>query len=89
MSRKIVILCLTSLLILVSMATSVFVEESKAATEITFQYIGGTVPNVDGVINEAIDKFQQENPGITVKTIYVDWGNSLTVYELYYGRYGP
>jgi multiple sugar transport system substrate-binding protein len=76
MSRKIVILCLASLLILVSIATSVFVEESKAATEITFQYIGGTVPNVDGVINEAIDKFQQENPGITVKTIYVDWGNA-------------
>ena len=49
---------------------------SAEPVEISFQYIGGTVPNVDGVINDAIAAFTKENPNITVKPIYVDWGNA-------------
>ncbi len=50
-------------------------EKAKEAAEVTFQYIGGTVPDVDGIINGAIDKFQQENEGTTIKPIYVNWSN--------------
>jgi len=53
-------------------------EEAAPAeeVEISFQYIGGTVPNVDGIINDAIAAFEDLNPNVTVKTIYVDWGNA-------------
>ena len=42
---------------------------------LTFQYIGGTVPAQDAVINDAIDAFNEANPNITVEPIYIDWGN--------------
>lgn len=43
--------------------------------KLTFQYIGGTVPAQDAVINNAIAAFNEANPGITVEPIYIDWGN--------------
>lgn len=50
--------------------------KSGEPVEITLQYIGGTVANVDKVINDAIAEFQKENANVTVKPIYVDWGNA-------------
>ena len=51
---------------------------SAAAGEpvtLTFQYIGGTVPAQDAVINNAIAAFTEANPNIKVEPIYIDWGN--------------
>lgn len=42
---------------------------------LTFQYIGGTVPAQDAVINNAIAAFNEAYPNITVEPIYIDWGN--------------
>ena len=46
---------------------------SAAAGEpvtLTFQYIGGTVPAQDAVINNAIAAFTEANPNIKVEPIY-------------------
>ncbi|MEA5014334.1 MAG: extracellular solute-binding protein [Candidatus Limiplasma sp.] len=48
---------------------------AQEEVKLTFQYIGGTVPAQDAVINNAIEAFQKENPGIVVEPIYIDWGN--------------
>ena len=45
-----------------------------------FQYIGGTVPAQDGVINDAIRAFNEANPNIEVQPIYIDWGNGHSQY---------
>lgn len=42
---------------------------------LTFQYIGGTVPAQDQVITDSIEAFEEANPGVTIETIYIDWAN--------------
>ena len=49
--------------------------DDQEEIHLTFQYIGGTVPAQDKVITDAIAAFEEENPGITVEPIYIDWAN--------------
>ena len=44
---------------------------------LTFQYIGGTVPAQDQVITDSIEAFEEANPGVTIETIYIDWANGI------------
>ncbi len=48
---------------------------SDEQIKLKFQYIGGTVPAQDKVINDAIAAFEDANPNIKVEPIYIDWGN--------------
>lgn len=50
-------------------------EINDEKVKLSFQYIGGTVPAQDAVINDAIEAFNNENPHIIVEPIYIDWGN--------------
>lgn len=51
------------------------VDADVEPVHLTFQYIGGTVPAQDGVIEEAIAAFEARYPHITVTTIHVNWGD--------------
>lgn len=52
-----------------------FTASAEEPVKLYFQYIGGTVPAQDAVINDAIAAFNAQNPNITVEPIYIDWGN--------------
>lgn len=69
--KKIVCLVL-ALMLCVSL---MFTASAEEPVKLYFQYIGGTVPAQDAVINDAIAAFNAENPNITVEPIYIDWGN--------------
>ena len=51
------------------------VASAEDPVTLTFQYIGGTVPAQDAIINNALAAFNEANPGITIEPIYIDWGN--------------
>lgn len=50
-------------------------EASGETVELTFQYIGGTVPAQDTVINNAMAAFNEQHPQINVTPIYINWGD--------------
>lgn len=49
--------------------------------EITFQHIGGTVPQQEEILNEMAAKFEEENPGVTVKIVNVGWGEAYSLFQ--------
>ena len=68
---------LLSVFLAIALCATLMIGSASAEEQIklTFQYIGGTVPAQDAVINNAIEAFNKENPNITVEPIYIDWGN--------------
>lgn len=66
---------LITLILAVAMVMLLSTASAQEQVKLTFQYIGGTVPAQDAVINNAIAAFNEANPNITVEPIYIDWGN--------------
>lgn len=53
--------------------------EADKPQKITFQYIGGTVPEADEAVKKAIAKYTADT-GIEVETVYVNWGNAYQMF---------
>lgn len=66
---------LITLILAVAMVMLLSTAFADEQVKLTFQYIGGTVPAQDAVINNAIAAFNEANPNITVEPVYIDWGN--------------
>lgn len=48
---------------------------------ITFQHIGGTIPEQVKVLNEMAQKFSEQNPDVTVEVVNVGWGEAYSLFQ--------